>query len=888
LNATYKQILSQITPENEILAARVLTWLIYAIEPLGLREIVEAIAIEDESSSLQSLDKILVPEDVFEICGPLIRQLDLTGSVELAHSSVFQYLVSTSRELQPPPMFQLEKTRSKIYLSLSLVTYLSFKDFKVPLIKRPTDLLENDITSDDLSLNFAQERPFYDYAIRNWWRHLPDTLEGIDDVWPQLSCFINDVNPNFKSFLVTLGYLAGLYKYPPSMNTIQFCASNGINLVLSRLLAENEEENVVKIDSVVEDGRSALHMACENDQFDVVELLLHHGASLELETLNGWTPIQYAVEIGSIKIVDRLLAAGASAHAQFISTLETPLSVAVTNGWYSLVQLLLSSATDPNIRTGTGLAPIHIAAIKGNVDILSLLLKSEANPFIGDNDSWTALHHATNHGNSVIVSRLLETSNHNMIFEPISWTPLHVAVEKENIEIMSMFISYAYRISRKLTELPANQSQGLATTTGSMSAGFLALSQNTEQPRSDSRSSEKQMGTAERTNEQHQSSSEETEKDFLIPTPLCLAISREFLAGIDLLLETGVTEIDEEVCIEKALSEHKFKALERILLKSNDLKRTLSFVDSKTKQHGLFWPSLLKNITQSSKWKPYDLLKFTKVIHDSSQYEILDYIIVRRRQLSENSGEPLEDLTGPLLQEVINLKNPSAVTHLITSGANFHQRIFLNLDKQHLSIEESSLLHFAVDMGDENLVNLLLQLGIKPWIVDSLNRTPLHCASQIVDIDLDIISLLLSYGAVLDAEDNLGHTPIQLAIKCGNEGVVQLLLSSEKRPNASLDAMGCTPDHLSIVMALNNNDSKAISNILYENPELIELLFPPNNQTMVHLAAQQECNHEVLDVISKYKPDLEVFDSNNKTAMQVAAPKARKYLIRRGALWRKD
>lgn len=128
LNSTYRQILSSITPENQTLAVKVLNWLSYAVEPLGLDEIVEAVAIEENSSSLRSLDKLLVPDDILEICGPLIRKSDITGRIELAHASVFQYLTSNDAESPAPLIFQLDKAQSKILLCSTLVRYLSFED----------------------------------------------------------------------------------------------------------------------------------------------------------------------------------------------------------------------------------------------------------------------------------------------------------------------------------------------------------------------------------------------------------------------------------------------------------------------------------------------------------------------------------------------------------------------------------------------------------------------------------------------------------------------------------------------------------------------------------------------------------------------------------------
>lgn len=67
LHGTYHRILDGILPEHEVLATRALRWLAYAVVPLSLVELVEAIAIDENNSSLDGLQKLFVPEDIFHI-----------------------------------------------------------------------------------------------------------------------------------------------------------------------------------------------------------------------------------------------------------------------------------------------------------------------------------------------------------------------------------------------------------------------------------------------------------------------------------------------------------------------------------------------------------------------------------------------------------------------------------------------------------------------------------------------------------------------------------------------------------------------------------------------------------------------------------------------------
>ena len=56
--------------------------------PSSLIELVKAIAVDESTPSLARLQKLIVPEDIFHICGSLVRRSEVTGMRGLAHSSV--------------------------------------------------------------------------------------------------------------------------------------------------------------------------------------------------------------------------------------------------------------------------------------------------------------------------------------------------------------------------------------------------------------------------------------------------------------------------------------------------------------------------------------------------------------------------------------------------------------------------------------------------------------------------------------------------------------------------------------------------------------------------------------------------------------------------------
>ena len=56
-------------------------------------------------------------------------------------------------------------------------------------------------------------------------------------------------------------------------------------------------------------GKTALHLAPQRGQSDMVRLLLNHGANIEAASEGGWTPLLIAAKAGYADVVEALLGA---------------------------------------------------------------------------------------------------------------------------------------------------------------------------------------------------------------------------------------------------------------------------------------------------------------------------------------------------------------------------------------------------------------------------------------------------------------------------------------------------------------------------------------------------------------------------------------------------
>ena len=71
----------------------------------------------------------------------------------------------------------------------------------------------------------------------------------------------------------------------------------------------------IQVDSVDEDGNSAIHLAAESGQTGVIDTLLSAGADKNLKDKNGNTPLIRAVMAGKKEAAVKLVTAGANSRA---------------------------------------------------------------------------------------------------------------------------------------------------------------------------------------------------------------------------------------------------------------------------------------------------------------------------------------------------------------------------------------------------------------------------------------------------------------------------------------------------------------------------------------------------------------------------------------------
>ena len=151
-------------------------------------------------------------------------------------------------------------------------------------------------------------------------------------------------------------------------------------------------------------GRSILHCGIMSGNCDIVEVLLSHGANVNLEDAQGETPLHYAIDFDNV------------AKSQVLYT------------------ALLKAGADPLKENNSRLTPFHKAVARSHSHHLSAVLDcfithAKCDVDSRDPESQTILHHAVASLSKRSVATTLAFGASADIPDAQGWTPLHICTQ---------------------------------------------------------------------------------------------------------------------------------------------------------------------------------------------------------------------------------------------------------------------------------------------------------------------------------------------------------------------------------------------------------------------------------------------------------------------------
>ncbi|MEE6482943.1 hypothetical protein FKM82_013388 [Ascaphus truei] len=209
------------------------------------------------------------------------------------------------------------------------------------------------------------------------------------------------------------------------------------------------------IDSTNTDGISALHQASIDENLEVVEFLVNHGANVNQADNEGWSPLHVAASCGYMEIAEYLLKHSANIAA-VNSDGDVPLDIAEDDCMETLLraeiakkgidveaakreeeevmlqdarQWLNAGKIKDTKHPKTGASALHVAAAKGYIEVMRLLLQANFDPNVRDKDGWTPLHAAAHWGVEEACRLLVEHFCDMNVLNHVGQRPSDVADE---------------------------------------------------------------------------------------------------------------------------------------------------------------------------------------------------------------------------------------------------------------------------------------------------------------------------------------------------------------------------------------------------------------------------------------------------------------------------
>ncbi|KAF2881524.1 hypothetical protein ILUMI_24658 [Ignelater luminosus] len=185
-------------------------------------------------------------------------------------------------------------------------------------------------------------------------------------------------------------------------------------------------------------GNTPLHLASAKNKTDTVELLISHGANLNIVNNARETALRHCIT--NENIVDLFISHGADVNIPNYCN-DTILHILIRNGHNKIAEKVLLSGAVNNIQDKKGNTPLHLALIKKYPKVAELLISNGADVNIINKEKETALHCAARSGCYDIIDKIL--SNHLIVDKQNcnGETALQLALEEGHIDIVEELLS---------------------------------------------------------------------------------------------------------------------------------------------------------------------------------------------------------------------------------------------------------------------------------------------------------------------------------------------------------------------------------------------------------------------------------------------------------------
>ncbi|KAF5540016.1 ankyrin repeat domain-containing protein [Fusarium mexicanum] len=374
-------------------ALSLLQWTAFALRPLTVFEITEAVLISEELEEFpfeempDCVDQDYVESMILELCGSLIEvryvspsetinyheriqdseedSIGLQG-IHLSHFSVKDYLLlktfpGTNTLLSNEKLRVTNEKFHNVTLAKHCLRFMSFRGV--------WEVLRT-------NKNERSAKHFMFYAVLNGLRHCQYVRNIDPELQQAIMSLLDSRNENWlfvKEFMETKILGDGFDFQEYSLSPFLFAIMSELTDAVTILIREGS----LDMNDRSFGNSTPLYWACHIKNKGIVELLIENGADINARCHKGETPLHVSVSIGSNEVTKFLISRGADTSA-VDDERQTPLNVASRIGNVEVARQLIDGGADISHETTDGITPLSMASGRGHVEFAKLLIKRGA------------------------------------------------------------------------------------------------------------------------------------------------------------------------------------------------------------------------------------------------------------------------------------------------------------------------------------------------------------------------------------------------------------------------------------------------------------------------------------------------------------------------------
>jgi ankyrin repeat protein len=818
------------SPEERNRALAILRWTTFAMRPLSVSEITEALIVEpndNDGADLQldelpdSIDDDYISSEIVDICGDLVevraqKPGDWAGTrtTHLIHASVREFLLSALPPQSGDPSKLIsgsDQAKHHKDLAATCLAYLHCEDVWKPRGEQGTS--DHDYT-------------FIHYAARHWNLHV--IMAGNDDsnllgLVERFFDFENESFHNWRRYIESLEITTGdgQENVMAAATPLYYAALFGLTASMESIWTHHKTQ----LNTVGGEYGTPLQAACSQGHELAFDLLIQWGANPDTEGGKFGVPINAAVAQGHKRMVQTFVRMGADLTLKD-SMGRTPLYTAAFNGHSDIADLLIKAGAEQNVTNKNGCTPLRAAASSGHLEVVKILLEKGVDIEAPDLTGWTPLNSAASDGHLEIVKLLLEKGADITVPSINGWTPLNSAASDGHLEIVKLLLD-------KGADITVPNIDGWTPLNSAASDGYLEIVKLLLEKGADitvpsingwtplnSAASDGHLEIVKLLLEKG--------ADVTVPagnswTPLHAATKTGHLEIVKLLLEKGadttITSVNGWTPLYVAASYGRLEIVKLLLEKGADI-----------------------NVPNIDGWTPlyaaadYGYLEIVKLLLEKGA----DVNIPGKDGWTPLNAAAIEGylkIVKLLLEKGADVTVPSVDgwTPLYTAADSGHLEILKLLLEKGADVnipgkDGWTPLNAAASEGHLGIVKLLLEKGADITVPAVNSWTPLFGAA--CKGSVEVVKLLLDKGADITGLDEYGSTLLLVAARSGHPEVVELLLNSHADVNAPVASYGSL---LNLLAFKGHTDIFRTAHLHYHADIQLK---NPYGRTALHLAAR--------------------------------------------------